>query len=381
MKLHEFCNAALVLALITVCAVPVRPEEIARDPGQNAALWYWRAFDSRSESSNLNRLRDYLQSPDEADPEEQTDREAQLARVIDDVTRAVEKPYCEFAIDYEEGLEARLPHISLFPILSDILQLDATRQINNGDSEAATDRILQLVGISNHLASEPSLIGALVSALSLSRALDAIEAGMDRQAFDADNLAGLRLTLETVDVSDPLGIESSLIGERRILAGWFRDRFGGGPEGYQRFCNELHPLIDASMLPLVGNANEEETGPFETGQVLQRIVKPEMLDPLLDKFDQAFVDIIAAMESGDPQAIQDVRFAIERDANRYQDLPDKGLMLNRELLEATETESRYGLLTALFFPNLKKVFDESQKINNRVAKLLDRFRTDQGPNE
>ncbi len=203
---------------------------LAVDSKDNAALGYWRAF--------------ALVTPEKAGTISAFDRDAignaefaiddpgVLAIIRDDalinhIIRAAAKPECDFAIEYDQGIDALLPHLGPMRASAIMLVLRARLDLAEGDAAHAATCLEAALRTSEHLAQGNILIGSLVSLAITASAQPVIELGVAQGAFNAGERQRLAAVVERIDDEDPFGIVSGLRIEKGMVAQWAATRLSG----------------------------------------------------------------------------------------------------------------------------------------------------------
>ena len=196
---------------------------LAVDSKDNAALRYWRAFALVTPAhveviSGVDRNRI-------GDADFVIRDEAVLNILRDDslISRLVvgaAKPDCDFAIEYDKGLDALLPHLGPMRTSAVILLLRARMDLAEGDAAHASQALEAVLRSSEHLVSDDTLISSLVSLAMFALAQPVIELGVSQKAFDANQIVTLRDALDRFAEKDPFGVLASIRREKEVIAGW-----------------------------------------------------------------------------------------------------------------------------------------------------------------
>ena len=135
---------------------------------------------------------------------------------------------CRFPIDLMAGFNVRLPHLAQLRGGAKMLRLEAMLRTENGNTDAAVDSIVSILGVANALRQEPILISELVRISCIAIAGGALEYVLNRATPSAEQIA--RLEQAFLAAEAPGTMFRALVGER---CQWF---------------NELDPLLTAGAL-------------------------------------------------------------------------------------------------------------------------------------
>jgi hypothetical protein len=186
----------IAVALVIAGVHPIQARGEATDVRGNAALKYWQAFatlPTLSESETQLLDRGVLHIP------------------LDDVTRTLVArasysltmlrhgaalPSCDWGIDYEEGVETRLPQGPAARVLCTLACLRARLRIEEGHPGEAVEDFAAALTLSRHLSENSGLI-VLLFAYSLESRVSEALAG-DLLRLDSDSTKSLQARLRTL---------------------------------------------------------------------------------------------------------------------------------------------------------------------------------------
>jgi len=228
-----------IVALLIVLGFPIAFAD-AQQPRdrENAAYWYERAFEAFEHISPHETvvIADYLANPDQKPTRE-------IREILDSATRAMsymrrgsERAYADFGLDYGQGINLLLPHLSQQRQVMRMLHADALLAIHDGHSMQAADRLATAYRVSAHSADDTILISALVGAAIFSDADKIVQFSIDRGALNRDDAATLLREVQNLPSDDPFGIVDAAAMEQTMMVNWLTDRFsdsGGEALGKQ----------------------------------------------------------------------------------------------------------------------------------------------------
>jgi hypothetical protein len=143
---------ALCLAIILCVPPACFSADSPSDLGKNAALMYWQAYATMPKLSDAeqNKLADYLIKPLPLD--------AHVKEVVAQTDYALQMmhdgaalPNCEWAMPYEVGVYARLPHGAAARVLCNLACLRARLHIENGKSKEAAEDLIATLAMARHI--------------------------------------------------------------------------------------------------------------------------------------------------------------------------------------------------------------------------------------
>ncbi len=290
MTTRRIARPLLAAALLALTGVS---HANAVDSKDNAALGYWRAFslvtpDNAKAISAFNR--DAIGAADFTIEDESV---RAIVRNDDIVTRLIEaagKPDCDFAIDYERGIYALLPHLGPMRTSALILILRARLDLAEGDAAHATESLEAVLRSSEHLVDEDTLISSLVSMAIFASAQPVIEYGVAQGAFDAAQRATLRAAFDRFAKDDPFRVLASIRREKSVITDFVRTSLQG-----------------EAGLEAVRVAGDSPAA----RRLAEQIANNEDLAPQIALY-QLFMDqATAALESRDLAAIQELEKGID----------------------------------------------------------------------
>ncbi len=170
------------LAALKAQGMPLTMVEAAPKPvpdDQNAAVVYQEVFrvhfppektlpDERMKglsNEELGLFYEYLKEPN-AEREEQMRTllgRPQVQEALETFRRGSQRPHCVFPVNWQDGVGALFPHLGRFREASRIIAAQALILAKDGRLDEALDWCEVALRMSEHAASEPSLIGQLVS--------------------------------------------------------------------------------------------------------------------------------------------------------------------------------------------------------------------------
>lgn len=121
--------------------------------------------------------------------------------VIEELRSAGRLPYSRFPLQYdnEDPAEILLPHLAALKRCSQVLQLRAIAELQNGQSDRALDDVSLMFRLTESIHNEPFLISHLVRIAILQIALQPVWEGLGRHQWSDAQLADLNQELSRLD--------------------------------------------------------------------------------------------------------------------------------------------------------------------------------------
>jgi hypothetical protein len=241
---------------------------------------------------------------------------------IEELRQASQLPYSRFPLEYDKSnpAEILLPHLPDLKRCSQVLQLRAIAELQNGESEKALDDVKLSLRLADSIHTEPILISHLVRIAILNITMQPIYEGLAEHKWSDAQLAELDSELSKLDfLAD---YELSLRGERafdigiieylrHLRAGRIRDIFAFltgesdkvvnaldvaifyfGPDGWHNqselkisrfFMEHYFPVANVDLQTIspisVRNADDAlrvDTGNFHGGDFFERLLLPAL---------------------------------------------------------------------------------------------------------
>jgi hypothetical protein len=236
----------VTLAMAIGCLSPIAIAVPAED---NAALRYWRAIwlmgeDTPSSAIHYEGLYDpnHNHAPEGEDPYPSSQLLEDKAEVIGLLIEASLLEDCDFGVDYHNGVEATLPHLSPMRKSAQLLMLDARRLLAEGNTDAATERIAAGYRLAEHMTGDRTLINALVSIACFSL-VDGV-VSENAQAFTPENRRTIAAALTRFDAEDPFGCVRAVRSEAELFGGWMLQRIDNQWATPESFAADVAMLTD-----------------------------------------------------------------------------------------------------------------------------------------
>ena len=141
--------------------------------------------------------------------------ESDLAQIAEDLKR----PYCRFNIQYQDGFEAQLPHLSTIKNIAYLFSIRAGEKLIKKDTVGAMQDTLNVIQLGEQLRLEPFIISQLVRISILEMSLQTFWEGQVNDQWSDKQLLLFQEKLKDIDLLK--GIELALILERNITNQWF----------------------------------------------------------------------------------------------------------------------------------------------------------------
>lgn len=154
---------------------------------------------------------------------------------IADVLYASELEGCDFEVRSELGIDATLPHLQPAARTGDVLFSDAERLAEQGDTDAAVDRIGAAIRLARHLTTDATFVSSMTAGRLVTGARDTLRSIAAGDPIDQAARARLLDALARFEGPDPFATRAAVIATveiglansaTTILAGE-REQFGG----------------------------------------------------------------------------------------------------------------------------------------------------------
>ena len=292
------------LAELKAQGMPLTLAEAAPKPvpaSQNAAVLYQEIFGVQfppNEPTMLEEAMGGLSKDDrevfsaylkEATPELEGQVRTLLARpqvqqAVETLRRASTRPYSVFPVNWEDGAGALFPHMPMFREASRIMATQSLLLADEGRLDEALDWCEVSLRMSEHAASEPTVIGQLVAYAMQTITFDAVKQIIGPRQLTPGSTARLAARLRTLDLYDTF--TAALVGERGMARSSFFDQlneepyelyqsFGFRPRGisgvlprlyFSRLAHPLHKRDQLAYLEYMGQQIETTKLPYREGE-------------------------------------------------------------------------------------------------------------------
>lgn len=322
-------SSLFVKSLLTVlaCCAVAHAQQIPKTE-DNAALWYWQVFYS-SQRLNENILQDAGAVLD-SDGEDEQAVEAVRNHVGAHwklLQTAASKPRCAFGVNWDEGMNAVLPHLSPMNAWAQLLHADAVGRAKVGEHAVAAERLAVMLAMADHLEDEPTLVSLLSAARAIRRAQQALE-HVDVQALPArqrDDVFRALVRAENVSIeraADVFAIEGAT--NRR-----FMKRRWQGRDGRQHMNEDLDQIV------FINSGESPTPGPYES------------LDEQYELWAALDRQIARALRDGDERRMAE---------------------LGREI-----TSGDHGWLAKIFIAPFDRVYEQITEAREHIAQMREQL--------
>ena len=141
--------------------------------------------------------------------------ESDLVQLAKDIKR----PYCRFDIQYKDGFEAQLPHLSTIKNIAYLFSIRAGEKLIKKDTIGAMHDTLNVIELGEKLRLEPFLISQLVRISILEMSLQTFWEGQVKGQWSDRQLIAFQEKFRDIDLLK--GIKLALKLERNIANQWF----------------------------------------------------------------------------------------------------------------------------------------------------------------
>ena len=228
------------------------------DP-KNAATWYarsiaaWQKF-KQSSPQQAELIANYTRDQPVTPALRAALGAAQGA--IGDFRKGSQQEYCDFTLDYSQGFELMLPHLSEMRGIARAMGADAAIRLADGDTSGAAAELASMYKSSGHFGDDRVLISSLVGQAVFQFADGAVQAGLDSASFNAADAAALLGGAKQLGTDDPFTYVEALGMEQEIVLATLEKY--RGPEGAQNLAALMgEPGVGAELGALDDAAFDE----------------------------------------------------------------------------------------------------------------------------
>ena len=176
---RPFVRSVVALLLVVSGAVAARPP--LGDP-HNAATWYLEAIDALQVLTDEDRI--YVADVLERHlPPTPRLREilARAAPALRAAERGAQEARADFNLQYEQGFELLLPHLSQLRMMARLMAVDANVRLHDGNTSGAAARLTSMYQMGRHVTSDRILISSLVGQSIFSVSDANVQFGLDQR--------------------------------------------------------------------------------------------------------------------------------------------------------------------------------------------------------
>jgi len=148
---------------------------------------------------------------------------------IEILIQATKLKSCDFGVNYENGVNAILPQLSVMRQTAHMLRSDAKR-LEETDMDAAVERYAATICVGEHAAQTNIVVGSLVGIAIAKMATKEIQRLLDENVLNSGQAELLALALDRVLTDDPFHGLRALEFEL-MLATWIKYEFQGDDAG------------------------------------------------------------------------------------------------------------------------------------------------------
>ncbi len=309
---------SIVAALLSILA-SAGPSALAQgDQSRNAASWYQRAFGEleRFSREEMELIEAYRSSPGAAPSPEVRALLNRATPIIDNVLRASAQGYSDFGLDYSQGFDLLMPHLSKMRSIARLMQAESMMRLSDGDGAGAAQRIAAMYRLADHTGDDHILISSLVSRAIFEVADTSAQIGFDHGAIDPASAMLLLRSARAFDQNDPFQSIEALAMEQTLCMNMVREHFLGGD------AQKKSEIL--TMLARDGDLDEQFGN-----------LTPEQLEVHIGRYTALMDRYTEIWMSDDPEAAREQLAQIERE------------------LEAGE----HGLIAQLLMPALGRAYE------------------------
>ena len=319
------------IGLVAIGTALIASSGVHAQSAKNAATWYRRAIEAYQ--SLPTDVKKSLWEFDWSNPNAPISDEfrlalAQVQPVLRLAHRGARQGYSDFDLDYAQGVDLLLPHLSSMRGITWAMHNDALLRLRDGDTAGAAAAVASMYRMSGHLSSDRIIISSLVGQALFSAGEMVAQAGVDGAAFTADDSATMMEALRDFSATDPFEYVEAIAMEQEIMLGWIAENYSG-EDGTERLADYF------------GLFNENAA---EQKEQLAAMTEEEFSESL-DQVDQLTNRVIEAFSDPD------------QDAGRA------------AMVEITEQiyAGEHGVMAMVMIPAYNRIFDKMHTAEQRLA--------------
>jgi hypothetical protein len=220
-------NIDAQIAGIKAEGLPLNWDDLAKWPvvipdDENAAFTYLEAIDRLApgptpNSDGIYFLRQTLSDKQRAEFGWAVATNLPALEMLDEVSNAAR---CRYPIDYQDGVNAQLPHLAGLKEMAVLLAYDAVLKAEVSNTQAASKDIQSSLKLSQSLNDEPILISQFTSAAILNISCDSLEGVLARQPLSDGQLSQLQLQFTQAEA--PNRFLTGMISDRALYNEYIR---------------------------------------------------------------------------------------------------------------------------------------------------------------
>ena len=317
-------TGSVTLVLLVVSGFTIAADD-APDAADNAALWYWRAIGMLAvyerDQETRAAIEVFASDPTAELPDELQSCLESAQWVINELYEAASRERCVFAIDYENGPRALLPHLRGLRSCVVILCADARIKLEKGQSDMAAKSLAASYRLAIHLG-DGQLMLTSVAAYDVFKMTDqTVVWALENGLLTRSDKETLEEALVRIARLDPLGVTSSLEGERRHVYEWAQREFSG-EEGALRFARYVYEIEDRDGEPDSNRVNSffprdrVERSLEHLGTTFDELIAAFAV-PDRDEGERLVGHIMAQLEMAEPAGDHVIAGILIRDAVKF----------------------------------------------------------------
>lgn len=150
---------------------------------------------------------------------EQASQLAALAPMIAEAIQASRMPDVDWGLEYSRGFGALLPHLGPLRRTARTLRIDAIHLFQQGNSQAAAERIAAMIDTTRQLRNDRILISGLVAVAIGQLALNTTQQALAQGLLTPEARKTILSAIDRLDANDPAAVRRAIVGERDIALG------------------------------------------------------------------------------------------------------------------------------------------------------------------
>ena len=209
---------AIAAFLTTLATEPLGGQEFKPD---NAAYWYQQASNEIAAlpDEDLNAIHIYLENPTRNPNEQVIIAMERCKRAIALLHKGAQRRYCDHHLDYTQGVNLLLPHLTPLRTASTLLAADAKMNLAQGNTDGAAESLRAGYRISDHVCNDSLIISSLISVANFTNVDQQVQQALDRAELDPSNCDRLLSVTKQLREQDFNFLESIAM-EQVAMSNW-----------------------------------------------------------------------------------------------------------------------------------------------------------------
>lgn len=285
--MQRIAQLFLSMAILAISALPASAQE--QDPDNSYTYWmqlqpYLESTESEVEGEfnpplisqdDFDLLMGYLEEPLRPMNAEERRILQEAQPAIELINQASQAEYYDANLDYDQGFEMLMPHLSLLRNGSQLLAIQARSSAADGDIESANQWLAALGAIATQASDDATTISSLVSGVMYRTQDTELDQFIGSGFIDQQSAQLFLDSMQNLALEDPFNFGGAIFTERDMMLKFFDDLIDNDEEERAELFAEF-----ASF----GN-QEPPSGYSDEDLIAEREIASGLLDQLVEGFN------------------------------------------------------------------------------------------------